>query len=87
MSGPQTTVLRFEYPTATAATRIERAIVVEVGGLEDERATVSLARSDRTITVDIEAADRVALRASANSWLRYVAVAERVVDAASIPQQ
>jgi len=83
VSATQTTVLRFDYSTATAARRIERAIRLEVGALEEERSTVSLTRTDSTLTVDIEAADRVALRASLNSWLRYIAVAEGVVDAVS----
>ena len=80
MSQPHSTQLRFEYPTATAARRVERAIAVEVGELDDDRSAASVDRDQTVVTVAIDAADRVALRAGINSWCRYVATAETVAD-------
>ena len=80
MSQLHSTQLRFEYPTATAAERIERSIAVEVGELDDDRSAVSVDRDEVVLTVEITAADRVALRAGINSWCRYVATAETVAD-------
>ena len=81
MSFAHSAELSFSYPTPDAAKRIERSIRVEVGEIDDDRSTVSLYRQQNTVGIDIEAADFVALRAAVNSWLRYVAVAERVVNA------
>ncbi|ERH06893.1 MAG: uncharacterized protein conserved in archaea [Halonotius sp. J07HN4] len=80
MSQPYSTLLRFEYPTATAARRIERSIAVEVGELDPDRSTVTVDREEAVVTLAIEATDRVALRAGINSWCRYVATAESVAD-------
>ncbi|TQQ83687.1 KEOPS complex Pcc1-like subunit [Halonotius terrestris] len=80
MSQSHSTVLRFEYPTATAARRVERSIAVEVGELDDDRSGATVAREAAVLTVTIEATDRVALRAGINSWCRYVATAETVAD-------
>ncbi len=78
MSAVHSTTLQFAYPTAETARRVERSIRVEVGEIDDDRSTVTLTRNDLTLTIAIEAADLVALRAGINSWLRYVSVAERV---------
>jgi len=75
---PYSTALQFAYPTAEAASRIERSIRVEVGELDADRSTVTVDREGATLTVTIEAGDRVALRAGINSWCRYVATAETV---------
>lgn len=80
MSQPHSTVLRFEYPTTTAAGRVERSIAVEVDELDADRSTVTVDREGAVVTVAIEATDRVALRAGINSWCRYVATAETVAD-------
>ena len=80
MSQPHSTLLRFEYPTATAARRVERSIAVEVGELDADRSTVTVDREECVVTVTIDATDRVALRAGINSWCRYVATAETVAD-------
>ena len=80
MSQPHSTLLRFEYPTATAARRVERSIAVEVGELDPDRSTVTVDREEAVVTLTIEATDRVALRAGINSWCRYVATAETVAD-------
>ena len=80
MSQLHSTQLRFEYPTATAAQRVERSIAVEVGELDEDRSTVTVDRDGAVLTVEITATDRVALRAGINSWCRYVATAETVAD-------
>ncbi|MFQ3476466.1 KEOPS complex Pcc1-like subunit [Halonotius sp. F2-221B] len=80
MSQPHSTQLRFAYPTATAAQRIERSIAVEVGELDEDRSAVTVDRDGAVLTVEITATDRVALRAGINSWCRYVATAETVAD-------
>ena len=76
----QATVLRFPYPTATAAGRIERAISVEVDQLDDDRSAATVSRDDDEVQIEITATDLVALRAGINSWCRYVETAERVAD-------
>ena len=80
MPQPYSTVLRFTYPTATAARRVARSVAVEVGELDADRSTVSVDREGSILTVDIAATDLVALRAGINSWCRYVATAETVAD-------
>jgi len=81
VSFAHSTDLSVSYPTPAAARRIERSIRVEVGEIADDRTTVRLHRNENILVIDIAAADLVALRAAVNSWLRYVTVAERVVDA------
>ena len=73
-----TASLSFEYSTSETARLIERAVRVEVDGLDDDRSTVGVSRTETDLTVDVGADDLVALRAGLNSWLRYVSVAERV---------
>ena len=80
MSQPCSTLFRFEYPTATAAGRVERSIAVEVGELDVDRSTITVDREGAVVTVAIEASDRIALRAGINTWCRYVATAETVAD-------
>ncbi len=80
MSPTHSTVLTFQYPTATVASRIEASIAVEVGALDDDRSAATVTREDSTLRVTVEATDRVALRAGINSWCRYVETAERVAD-------
>ncbi len=70
--------LCFEYPTDEHAQRVARSIRVEVGGLEDDRSTVTVGRSDTEVAVGISATDLVALRAAINSWCRYISVAEQI---------
>ena len=78
--------LSFSYPTAGDATIVERSLSVEVDQLDADRSTAGVRRSDRTVDVEIRAADLVALRAGLNSWLRYVSVAERVAGCESTRQ-
>jgi len=73
-----TAVLSFEYPTPEAATIIERSVSVEVDGLDADRSTIDVTRTETRVEVDVAADDLVALRAGLNSWLRYLSVAEQV---------
>jgi KEOPS complex subunit Pcc1 len=72
------TVLSFEYDSAEAARRVERALAPEVTDIADERSHTRLARDGNSLDVRIEAHDIVALRAGLNTWLSLVGVAERV---------
>jgi len=79
---PHTLSLQFEYDTERRARIVERSVRVEVGEIDDDRSAARVDREDRTVRVWIGAADLVALRAGANTWLRLLEVAEAVsVDA------
>jgi KEOPS complex subunit Pcc1 len=78
--GPHETVLTLAYDTEPDARTVERALGPEVGDVPDDRARASVAREGSTLTIRVAAADLVALRAGANTWLSLVAVAERCVD-------
>jgi KEOPS complex subunit Pcc1 len=83
---PHGLCLRFEYDAERRARIVERSVRVEVGEIDDDRSTARVDREGRTLRVTVGAADLVALRAGANTWLRLVAVAEAVsVDAAGTP--
>jgi len=66
----------FEYDSAAAASIVERSLRREIGEIDDERSSAALERAGRTLTVSVEAADLVALRAATNTWLSLVDVAE-----------
>jgi KEOPS complex subunit Pcc1 len=70
-----------EYCSAERARRIERALAPEVGDIEDDRSRTRLRRSDETVSIAVEAADLVALRAGLNTWCSLLSVAERTGDA------
>ncbi|WP_394337322.1 KEOPS complex subunit Pcc1 [Halalkaliarchaeum desulfuricum] len=69
--------LSFVYPDEEAARLVADAVVVEQDELDDDRAGATVARTDRTVEVTVDASDLVALRAGINSWVRLVDVAER----------
>lgn len=69
------------YPTPASAAIVRESLAVEVGELEDERATADVGGEGRTVTVTVRAADTVALRAGFNSWLRLISVAESALGA------
>jgi KEOPS complex subunit Pcc1 len=68
--------LTFDYDAPDSARRVERAIAPEVGDIDDERGRARADREGATLSVTIEARDPVALRASLNTWLSLVGVAE-----------
>lgn len=75
---PHTLSLRFAYATERRARIVERSVRVEVGEIDDDRSAARVEREGRTVRVRIGAADLVALRAGANTWLRLLDVAEAV---------
>lgn len=71
-------VLTFEYATPGSARQVERALLPEIGDIDDERSRTLMSRSDATVELRVEANDFVALRAGLNTWLSLVSVAETV---------
>lgn len=68
---------RFEYPGERRARLVADVLGNDVGEIDDDRSRTALSRDGRRVTVTVEAADLVALRAAANTWLGLVDVAER----------
>lgn len=89
-----TASLSFSYDDRRRARTVERAVAVEVGeipGADGDpsasdgmagRSRAAVSREGRVVSVEIEAADLVALRAGANTWTRLISVAESVADRA-----
>ncbi|MGM0592233.1 MAG: KEOPS complex subunit Pcc1, partial [Halobacteriota archaeon] len=71
-------LLRFEYDDPERARTVERSVRVEVGEIDDERSRADVARDGAVVVVTVVAADLIALRASLNTWMRLVDVAETV---------
>jgi len=70
-------VLSFDFDDDERARRVERSVRPEVGDIEGDRTTATLDRDGPVVTVEIAAADLVALRAGVNTWSTLVGVAER----------
>ena len=81
MTAPHDAVLTFEYDDQRRARIVERSLGPEVEPLHDERSRATVTRDAAIVTVRIEAADLVALRASINTWCSFVDVIERVANA------
>ncbi len=77
---PHTTALVLEYDSEAAARTVERSLAQEVGEIDDDRSATTLSRSGTAVELAIEAADLVALRAAANTWLSLASVAERTAE-------
>jgi KEOPS complex subunit Pcc1 len=75
---PHSLSLQFEYDTERRARIVERSVRVEVGEIDDARSSARVDREARTVRVRIGAADLVALRAGANTWIRLLDAAEAV---------
>jgi KEOPS complex subunit Pcc1 len=71
------TRLSVEYPSPEQARRIERALAPEVGDIGDNRSRTRLRRSGAVVSIVVEAADLVALRAGLNTWCSLLGVAEQ----------
>ncbi|WP_277554156.1 KEOPS complex subunit Pcc1 [Halobaculum limi] len=71
-------VLSFPYADERRARVVHDAIRVEVGGIDDDRSTADVTRTDDTVEVVVRARDLVALRAGVNTWTRLVEAAETV---------
>ncbi|MFB6360199.1 MAG: KEOPS complex subunit Pcc1 [Halobacteriales archaeon] len=74
------TTLTFEYETPALADTIERSLEREIGEIDDSRSNTTLDRDGSTVSLTIDAADLVALRAAANTWLSLASVAERTAE-------
>ena len=74
------TFFSLTYPSEAQARHIARAIEPEVATLTDGRSQVSLSRNGPQVELHVLATDVVALRASVNTWLGLVSVAEQVSD-------
>ncbi len=77
---PHGTTLTLEYESVPVAQRVERSLSQEVGEIDDDRSSTALTRDGRTVELTIDAADLVALRAAANTWLSLASVAERLAE-------
>jgi KEOPS complex subunit Pcc1 len=70
--------LSFEYGDERRARAVTESVRVEVGEIDDDRSRATVDRDGRVLSVRVDAADLVALRAGVNTWIRLVEVAERV---------
>lgn len=75
-------VLAVEYGSTDCARRIERALSPEIGDIDDDRSRVTMSRDAASLELAVEASDEVALRASLNTWLSLLSVAEQAGDVA-----
>jgi len=69
-------VLTFDYDDAERARRVERSVRPELGAIDGDRTTASLARDGATVELTVVADDLVALRAGCNTWLTLTSIAE-----------
>ena len=70
--------LSFEYDDERRARVVAESVRVEVDRIDDDRSRASVERDGRVLSVRVDAADLVALRAGLNTWIRLVETAERV---------
>ena len=80
MPAPHSTTFSFAYSDPDRARLVERAIRQEVDEIADDRSRTTVGREGGTLRVVVEAADLVALRAAANTWLTLTDVAERTAE-------
>jgi KEOPS complex subunit Pcc1 len=73
--------LSAECHSPEQARRIERALAPEVGDIGDGRSRTRLRRTGETVSIIVEAADLVALRAGLNTWCALLRVAEQTGEA------
>jgi len=74
-------VLSFGYASSERARRVERALVPEVGDIDDDRSRARLCRKNSRIEIAVTATDLVAFRAGLNTWCTLVTVAEQTGNA------
>ncbi|WP_435186292.1 KEOPS complex subunit Pcc1 [Halobellus sp. EA9] len=68
----------FVYDDERRARTVAESVGVEVGEIADDRSRADVSREGAVVSVDVAAADLVALRAGLNTWVRLVDVAEGV---------
>lgn len=77
MPRPHDVSFEFEYDSERRARIVERSVRPEVGEIGSDRSVTTISRNSRTVTIQVEARDLVALRAGMNTWLSLVDTAER----------
>lgn len=77
MTHPHRLQFSLTYADSSLARIIQQSLRQDVGEIDDDRSTTSLERNDSTLYLSIQAADLIALRAAANTWLTLAEVAER----------
>lgn len=75
--------LAYDYPDRTRARIVERSVRREVDEIDGDRSQATIDSDAATVTVTVEAADLVALRAGLNTWQGLVEVAEGTAEAAA----
>ena len=75
-----TAELQFQYGTARSAELVATAIGQEIDEIDGDRASAALSHDGSRLTIEVDAADLVALRAGLNTWGTLVEVAEQVVE-------
>lgn len=80
---PHDATLSVTYDDERRARTVADAIAVEAGAIADvdARSRAAVEREGRRVSVRIDAADLVALRAACNTWSRLVSVAEELAEA------
>ena len=76
------TTLTFSYADSDRARTVERSVRQEMDEIQGDRSAAAVSRDGETVTVTVEAADLIALRAGLNTWLSLVDVAERTAECA-----
>ena len=76
-------VLELSYDDERRARTVAESVGVEEGEIDDARSRAAVSRDGDTVSVRVDAADLVALRAGSNTWLRLASVAEAAADAAA----
>ena len=84
MAAPHVIEFEFDYEPPALARVVERSLAQEVGEIDDGRSATTVSRDGPLVSIRVEAADLVALRAAANTWLSLTTVAERVADKAGV---
>ncbi|ELY60324.1 KEOPS complex Pcc1-like subunit [Natronococcus amylolyticus DSM 10524] len=69
--------LEFEYDESARARLVAESVAREVGEIDDDRSQTTIDSEGAIVSLEIEAADPVALRAALNTWFSLVDVAER----------
>ena len=75
-SFPHGLTLTARYDDPERARTVERSLIEEVDEIDDDRSRTGLDRDGVDLTITVDAADPVALRAASNTWLSLLSVAE-----------
>jgi KEOPS complex subunit Pcc1 len=78
-SSPHSLTLTAAYDDPERARTVARSLSEEVDEIDDDRSRTELDREGTDLTVRVDAADLVALRAASNTWLSLLSVAETAV--------